>query len=870
MQYLYDFADADGSDKDLLGGKGAGLAEMTSLGLPVPPGFTITTDVCREAMSTGSLPDALWDEVDSAVGRLEEATGRTFGSGPEPVLLSVRSGARFSMPGMMDTVLNIGINDDVVQDLISWSGDAHFAWDAYRRFTQMYADVVLNIPDHHFQAVLTRLREERGVDDDSQLTAEDLEKATREFQSIVQEQRRGELPTDPVEQLRGATAAVFKSWSNKRAIDYRRINRIPDDLGTAATVQMMVFGDLGDDSGTGVCFTRDPATGERLSYGDYLPRAQGEDVVAGIRNTLSLDELAEIHPECHAELLEIMDRLEKHYRDMCDIEFTIERDKLYILQTRVGKRTAEAAVRLAVTMANEGLIDRNTAIKRVPPAALEQLHRPKIDPSSAPDPVVSGVAASPGAAAGKVVFSADRAVELANEGEQLILVRTETTPDDIHGMAAAAGILTSQGGKTSHAAVVARGMGKPAVTGAADLVVDTDAGIAHMLDHDIHEGDAITIDGTSGSVYVDAVELIPPEALDELEELLRWADEVRTLRVRANADTRADAVTARERGAEGIGLARTEHMFLGERLEVVQQIILAQDESQRTQALESLEKSQIEDFEGILEAMDGLPVVVRLLDPPLHEFLPSRLELEKEALRRVRAGRPIDDLQAMSEQVARWEEDNPMLGLRGVRLGLMVDELYRMQTRAAVTAYERRLDAGGNPQLEIMVPLVAEAEELRLMREMIEEEIADHLEIHIGTMIELPRAALTAGEIAGFADFFSFGTNDLTQMTYGLSRDDAEGLFLRDYLERGILPNDPFQTLDPGVGRLIRVACEEGKEANPELVLGLCGEHGGDPESIRFVHGLGLDYVSCSPPRVEGARLAAAQAELGADEAIDL
>ena len=863
MPHLYDFADADGSNKELLGGKGAGLAEMTSLGLPVPPGFTLTTDVCRHAMESGELPADLWSEVDAAVVRLEEATGRTFGMGPEPVLLSVRSGAKFSMPGMMDTVLNIGINDEIVQALITWSGDPHFAWDAYRRFTQMYADVVLGIPDNLFQEVLVDLRSEAGVEDDSQLSAEDLEAATRRFQAIVEEHRPGELPEEPIEQLRGAIAAVFNSWSNKRARDYRRLNRIPDDLGTAANVQMMVFGDLGEDSGTGVCFTRDPATGERLSYGDYLPRAQGEDVVAGIRNTMSLDELAGLHPECHTRLLEIMDQLEKHYQDMCDIEFTIERDILYILQTRVGKRTAEAAVRLAVTMAHEGMIDRNTAILRVSPATLEQLHRPKIDPSHAPKPVISGVAASPGAAAGKVVFTADRAVEMAQDGDAVVLVRPETTPDDIHGMAAAAGILTSQGGKTSHAAVVARGMGKPAVTGAADLVVDPEAGVAHLHDRDVHEGDHITIDGTSGAVYLDEVKLIPPETLDELEELLGWADEVRTMEVRANADTSEDAAVARERGAAGIGLARTEHMFMGERLDIVQQIILARDDAQRAEALETLEKMQIEDFAGLLEAMDGLPVVVRLLDPPLHEFLPSRLELEREALRRVRAGRPIDDLQAMSEQVARWEEVNPMLGLRGVRLGLIVAELYQMQARAAVTAYERRLADGGDPKLEIMIPLVAEVEELRRMREMIEEEIGEHTEIHIGTMIELPRAALTAGDIAGAADFFSFGTNDLTQMTYGLSRDDAEGIFLRDYLEQGILPSDPFQTLDIlGVGRLVELACIEGKKANPDLVLGLCGEHGGDPDSIKFVHGLGLDYVSCSPPRVEGARLAAAQAEL--------
>ena len=863
MPHLYDFATADGSNKDLCGGKGAGLAEMTSLGLPVPPGFIITTDVCRDTMTTGSVPDDLWDEVDAAVNRLETAAGRTYGSGPTPLLLSVRSGAKFSMPGMMDTVLNIGINEDIVTDLIAWSGDPHFGWDAYRRFIQMYADVVLRIPDHHFQSVLTGLREERGVTADFELSAEDLENVARRFLEIAEEHRPGELPSDPRRQLRGAIEAVFQSWSNKRAVDYRRINRIPDDLGTAANVQMMVFGDLGDDSGTGVCFTRDPATGARVSYGDYLPRAQGEDVVAGIRNTLSLDDLAGLHPRCHDELIEIMDQLEKHYRDMCDIEFTIERDTLYILQTRVGKRTAEAAVRIAVTMANEGLIDRKIAVTRVPPAALEQLHRPKVNPVGAPAPVAYGVAASPGAAQGKVVFTADRAVELAGTGESVILVRPQTTPDDIHGMYAAMGILTSQGGKTSHAAVVARGMGKPAVTGAAALVVDPDAGVAHVGDHDLHEGSEITIDGTNGAVYVDGVELIAPESIDDLDLLLTWADEIRTMGVRANADTPEDAAEARRRGAEGIGLARTEHMFLGERLGIVQRVILAPDEDHRSRALGELERMQIDDFEGILEAMDGLPVVVRLLDPPLHEFLPSRLELEREALRRVRAGRPIEDLQAMSEQVGRWEETNPMLGLRGVRLGLMVDQLYRMQARAAVTAYERRLQAGGKPVLEIMVPLVAEVEELRRMREMIIEEIGAHHEIKIGTMIELPRAALTAGDIAEVADFFSFGTNDLTQMTYGLSRDDAEGLFLRDYLERGIFVSDPFQALDQiGVGRLIRVACKEGRESNPDLTLGLCGEHGGDPESIKFVHSLGLDYVSCSPPRVEGARLAAAQAEL--------
>jgi pyruvate,orthophosphate dikinase len=871
MPQLYDFSATDGSDRDLLGGKGAGLARMTSLGLPVPPGFTITTDVCRAAMTTGQVPADLWPEVDAAVTRLEQETGRVFGGGPAPLLLSVRSGAKFSMPGMMDTILNLGLNDDVVKTLIEWSGDPHFAWDAYRRFVQMYADVVLGVDEHLFQGVLAELREKRGVDDDSELATEDLETATDRFRQIVERERPGELPYDPAEQLRGAITAVFESWNTKRAIEYRRINSIPDDLGTAANVQMMVFGDLGDDSGTGVCFTRDPSTGEKKVYGDYLPRAQGEDVVAGIRNTLTLDQLADLHPECHRQLLEIMGGLESHYGDMCDIEFTIERDILYMLQTRAGKRTAAAAVKMAVAMVGEGLIDRETAVSRVEPASLEQLHRPRLaDRAKGSPPLVVGVAASPGAANGIVVFTADDAVSESRNGVDVILVRPETTPDDIHGMAAAVGILTSQGGKTSHAAVVARGMGKPAVTGAAKLQVDPGAGIASTGTTDIRRGDVLTIDGTSGTVYVGEVELVPPEVPPELQQLLKWADEFRRLGVRANADLEVDATLARERGAEGIGLARTEHMFMGERLSIVQRVILSTDPGERSQALADLERQQIGDFESLLEAMDGLPVVVRLLDPPLHEFLPSRLDLEHEMLRRVRAGRPIDDLQAMSDQVARWEEDNPMLGLRGVRLGLMLTDLYRMQARAATTALTRRIQGGGSPHLEIMIPLVAAAEELIRMREMIENEIAEavagsgvDLDIPIGTMIELPRAALTAGEIAGVADFFSFGTNDLTQMTYGLSRDDAEGLFLRDYLEQGILSSDPFQTLDrSGVGRLVSVATREGREANPDLVVGLCGEHGGDPESIVFVHELGLDYVSCSPPRVEGARLAAAQAAL--------
>jgi pyruvate,orthophosphate dikinase len=845
---------------------------MTSLGLPVPPGFTITTDACRATMSTGEVPESLWEEVDAAVARLEAATGRTFGTGPVPLLLSVRSGAKFSMPGMMDTVLNLGINDEVVKSLIEWSGDPHFAWDVTRRFLQMYGDVVLGVDEKLFQDVLSDLRIRRTVEDDSELITEDLEAAARQFREIIERESPERLPDEPMDQLRGAITAVFKSWNTKRAKDYRRIHHIPDDLGTAANVQMMVFGDLGDDSGTGVCFTRDPGTGDKVLYGDYLPRAQGEDVVAGIRNTLTLNELAGLHPECHGQLIQIMSGLESHYRDMCDIEFTIERNVLYILQTRAGKRTAAAAVKMAVAMVKEGLIDRETAITRVEPSSIEQLHRPRVANSvKASSAIASGVAASPGAATGKVVFSSEDAVEEARHGAEVILVRPETTPDDIHGMDASVGILTSQGGKTSHAAVVARGMGKPAVTGAADLLVDARAGIASTDTFDIRAGDVITIDGTKGLVFAGEVELVAPDVPPQLGDLLQWADEFRQIGVWANADTAQDATLARSRGAEGIGLARTEHMFLGRRLAIVQRVILSTDPAERERALVELELQQVGDFESLLEAMDGLPVIIRLLDPPLHEFLPSRLELEHEMLRRVRAGQPIDDLQAMSDQVARWEEDNPMLGLRGVRLGLMLKDLYRMQARAATTALTRRIQAGGDPHLEIMIPLVAATEELVRMREMIEAEIAlatgssgVELPIPIGTMIELPRAALIAGEIARVADFFSFGTNDLTQMTYGLSRDDAEGLFLRDYLEQGILTSDPFQSIDrAGVGRLIRVATREGREANPGLMVGLCGEHGGDPDSIEFVHGLGLDYVSCSPPRVEGARLAAAQAALG-------
>jgi pyruvate,orthophosphate dikinase len=870
MKYVYDFSEGDATMRDLLGGKGSGLAEMVRLGLQVPPGFTITTDACRVVMREGEAPAEMWEQVDEALKRLEEQSGRSFGSGPTPLLVSVRSGAKFSMPGMMDTILNLGINDEVVDDLIRWSGDEHFVWDAYRRFIQMYGEVVLGVAEHRFQEVLADLRASRGVDYDSDLSADDLAHATNRFRRIVVADAGEAVPDDPRRQLRGAISAVFASWGNRRASDYRRLHGIPDDLGTAANIQMMVFGDLGSDSGTGVCFTRDPSTGERKPYGDYLEMAQGEDVVAGIRNTVTLDELAKLHPQCHSELLSVMDGLERHFRDMCDIEFTIEHDRLWILQTRAGKRTAPAAIRIAVAMCEEGIIDRAEAVSRVDPDSLEQLERPRIDESARGSAIATGVAASPGAAIGTAVFDADRAAEAGRAGKAVLLVRPETTPDDIHGMAAARGILTSQGGKTSHAAVVARGMGKPAVTGAGALFVDAGARRAIAGEHEFSEGDLITIDGTTGAVYLGAVPLVEPEPIPELGVLLSWADQFRQLGVRANADTGADAAEARQAGAEGIGLARTEHMFLGERTAIVQRIILNSEGPARNAAMADLKRQQVDDFEGLLAAMDGLPVIVRLLDPPLHEFLPSRLELEHEMVRRVRVGRSIADLEQMSAQVARFEEDNPMLGLRGVRLGLMVTDLYRMQVEAALEAVIRRLDAGGDPRLEIMIPLVASPEELRRMRTMIEEVVGvfaarsgRNLQVPVGTMIELPRAALVADQLAAVADFFSFGTNDLTQMTYGLSRDDAEASFLQTYLGEGILASNPFQTLDrEGVGRLIRVAAREGKEANPGLTVGVCGEHGGDPATIAFCREIGLDYVSCSTPRVKVARLAAAQAEL--------
>jgi len=862
--YAFDFSAGDGTDKDRLGGKGAGLAAMTALGLPVPPGFTLTTAACLRHLEAGDLPEEVWDETMDALGRLEAASGRTFGgTNGTPLLVSVRSGAKFSMPGMMDTVLNLGMNDAVRDALAAWSGEEQFAWDAYRRFVQTYGKVVLGADEGAFEPVLTELRERRGVTDDSLLTADDLREATRRFQEIVAATGTP-VPEDPKEQLRGAIAAVFSSWNNRRARDYRRIHGIADDLGTACNVQEMVFGDLGADSGTGVCFTRDPSTGESTPYGDYLPDAQGEDVVAGIRNTLSLDDLLERHPAQHAELMGVMERLEQHYRDMCDIEFTIEREKLWILQTRVGKRTAAAAIRIAVEMVAEGIIDRDTALLRIDPAVLDQLLHPRLDQPVAADPIARGLNASPGAACGAAVFDADRAVEMAGAGTPVILVRWETTPDDIHGMAAAEGILTSHGGRTSHAAVVARGMGTPAVTGAGGMIVDEANRRFTAGDVVVSEGDVITLDGGTGRVYLGRLPLTRPEPSGELEILLGWADEVRTLGVRANADDGATAREAARWGADGIGLARTEHMFMGERLPIVQQVILDEDPES---SLAALEKVQADDFEELLAAMDGKPVVVRLLDPPLHEFLPARIDLVMERSELIAKHADTGEIDHLIGAVRRLEESNPMMGLRGVRLGIVRPELYVAQVRAALEAVKRRLAVGGHPHLEIMVPLVSTAEELSRMEQMIRSEVEAagiDIDVPIGTMIEIPRAALTADRLAEHARFFSFGTNDLTQMTFGISRDDAQDAFLARYLEIGVLASDPFVSIDvEGVGRLVEIATTAGRGVRPDLEVGICGEHGGDPATIAFCHRVGLDYVSCSPPRVPIARLAAAQAALG-------
>ena len=851
--------------RGLLGGKGANLAEMSRIQVPVPPGFTVTTEACIAYLGAeGGFPADIWEQQIEALRRIEAETGKKFGDPENPLLVSCRSGAKFSMPGMMDTILNLGMNDKVAAGMVELTGDARFVYDSYRRLIQMFGTVVRGMEDEVFEEVLEHSRRAAGVSSDPELGAEDWMAITLRFQELVKTHPGAPFPTKPLEQLQAATEAVFESWNTKRAIDYRNASGIPHDIGTAVNIQTMVFGNMGETSGTGVVMSRNPSTGEPGLHGDFLVNAQGEDVVAGIRQTFPISALADSHPEIHAELNAVGSSLETSYSDICDIEFTIEKGKLWILQTRVGKRSGAAAVRAAVEMVDEGLIDRQTALMRVEPGQLEQLLVYGINEEKSPPPAFFGLDASPGAAVGKAVFDVHRAVEMAGEGTPVILVRWETTPDDIEALFASEGILTSHGGKTSHAAVVARAMGTPAVTGAAEISIDADQRLFTAPGGlRIREGDTIAIDGTTGRVFIGEVELVKPSPHAELETLLGWADQMRRLGVWANADTGKDAARAAELGAEGIGLARTEHMFMGDRLPVVRRIIMDQEPEK---ALLQLQQLQTDDFTALLEAMDGKPVVVRLLDPPLHEFLPDRWDLRDQYDQLRAAGESTAEVERIIEVVKSWEETNPMLGLRGVRLGLIRPSLYRVQIRAALQAIRRRLEAGGDPRLEIMVPLVSDPAEMERVAAMLSEEQAAFgvdRKVKLGNMVEIPRAALLAGELARISEFFSFGTNDLTQTTFGLSRDDAEVRFLNTYLADGVLSHNPFQSLDErGVGQLIKWATAEGKAVRPDLWVGLCGEHGGDPASIDFCHRVGLDYVSMSPPRIPGARLAAAQAAI--------
>ena len=890
-KYVYDFHEGNKDMKDLLGGKGANLAEMTNMGLPVPHGFTLTTEACLGYLEQGDWPAGVIDEAEEHLVRLEHTMDKRLGDPTDPLLVSIRSGAKFSMPGMMDTVLNLGLNEDSLKGLAhQMGGDMRFANDSYRRFIQMFGKIVMNVPGDAFEHALDDAKERKGGNaQDTDLDADDLRALIDRFLAIYQEHTGEAFPTDPRAQMRLATEAVFKSWNGKRAIDYRRQNKISDDLGTAVNVVAMVFGNRGDDSGTGVAFTRDPANGEKVPYGDYLANAQGEDVVAGIRNTLPLADLARIDPVSYGELLQVMHTLEMHYRDMCDIEFTIEKGKLWILQTRIGKRSVFGEWTMGYDMLNEGLITADEALLRVDANRLEELFKRRVRPDGA-QPIAKGLNASPGAATGRVVFTADEAQVWGKRGEAVILVRRETTPDDYHGMIASQGILTSAGGTNSHAAVVARGEGIPAVCGADAIKLDLDSRAFSANGTKVAEGDVITIDGFTGNVYLG--ELPMEESVLEkarsgddaareqkiwqaFEKLMAHADSRRRLRVRANADTPDQSTNARERGAEGIGLCRTEHMFLGEeRVEAVRQMIFAEMEQEEQAAYDVLLPLQREDFVGIFRAMSGLPVTVRLLDPPLHEFLPDQVELAVEVALGEARGEDVSEQKQILQKVNELHEMNPMLGLRGVRLGIVKPGLYAMQVRAICEAAARVKKEGGDPRVEIMIPLVATAPELQQMRAELEPVAQDVLaregvdlgHLEFGTMIELPRAAVTAGEIAESADFFSFGTNDLTQTAFGFSRDDI-GKFVGMYEERKLVPANPFVTVDiPGVGRLMSIACEEGKAANPSLHLGICGEHGGDPASVVFCHQIGLDYVSCSPFRVETARLAAGQAAIGEAE----
>ncbi|GGQ44753.1 pyruvate, phosphate dikinase [Streptomyces flaveolus] len=887
VKFVYDFTEGNKDLKDLLGGKGANLAEMTNLGLPVPPGFTITTEACKTYLDSGEEPAALRDEVSAHLDALEAKMGKKLGQADDPLLVSVRSGAKFSMPGMMDTVLNIGLSDKSVQGLAKQAGDDRFAWDSYRRLIQMFGKTVLGVDGDLFEEALEKAKEAKKVTVDTDLEAADLKKLVTAFKKIVKKEAGRDFPQDPREQMDLAIKAVFDSWNGDRAKLYRRQERIPHDLGTAVNVCSMVFGNLGPDSGTGVAFTRDPASGHQGVYGDYLQNAQGEDVVAGIRNTVPLAELEQIDKKSYDQLMQIMETLENHYLDLCDIEFTIERGQLWMLQTRVGKRTAGAAFRIATQLVDQGLIDEAEALSRVNGAQLAQLMFPRFDESAKVEKVGRGIAASPGAAVGKAVFDSYTAVKWSRSGEKVILVRRETNPDDLDGMIAAEGILTSRGGKTSHAAVVARGMGKTCVCGAEELEVDTKRRRMTVPGgHVVEEGDVISIDGSSGKVYLGEVPVVPSPVVeyfegrmhpgaddaDELVEavhrMMAFADRKRRLRVRANADNAEDALRARRFGAQGIGLCRTEHMFLGDRRELVERLILADTEAEREESLKELLPLQKQDFVQLFESMDGLPVTVRLLDPPLHEFLPDITELSVRVALAESRQEPHENELRLLQAVHRLHEQNPMLGLRGVRLGLVIPGLFTMQVRAIAEAAAERKAAKGDPRAEIMIPLVGTVQELELVRDEADQVIAEveaatgaKLKLSIGTMIELPRAALTAGQIAEAAEFFSFGTNDLTQTVWGFSRDDVEASFFTAYLEKGIFGVSPFETIDKdGVGSLVAAAAKAGRETRPDLKLGVCGEHGGDPESVHFFHEVGLDYVSCSPFRIPVARLEAGRA----------
>ncbi|NPC43089.1 pyruvate, phosphate dikinase [Nocardioides sp. zg-1230] len=884
MTWVYDFAEGSKDQKDLLGGKGANLAEMTNLGLPVPPGFTISTETCRAYLAEGGEPDGLAEEVTEHLAALEEAMGKKLGDADDPLLVSVRSGAKFSMPGMMETVLNVGLNDTSVGGLAARSEDERFAQDSYRRLLQMFGGTVLHVDSELFSEALDEAKRAKGTDSDLDLDADDLRGVVETFKAVIKEQTGRDFPQDPREQLDLAIRAVFDSWNTDRARLYRRQERIPEDLGTAVNVQAMVFGNFGMDSGSGVAFTRDPASGTQGEYGDYLQNAQGEDVVAGIRNTVSLADMAEIDRTSHDHLMQIMRRLERHYRDMCDIEFTVERGKLWMLQTRVGKRTPEAAFRIAVHMVDEGLIQMDEAVLRVTGDQLAQLMFPRFDESSERTLLATGMNASPGAAVGKAVFDSDTAVEWTERGEDVILVRKETNPDDLRGMVAARGILTSRGGKTSHAAVVARGMGRTCVCGAESLDVDTKAKEFRVRDGEVvREGDVISIDGTTGEVFAGAVPVADSvvvrhfegEKLDDdlalaVSRIMAHADGARRLRVRTNADTPDDAARARRFGAQGIGLCRTEHMFLGERRELVEKLIVAEDEDGVEAALAELLPLQRQDFTEILEAMDGLPVTIRLLDPPLHEFLPDLTDLSVEVALAEERGQVDERAATLLTHVRRMHEQNPMLGLRGVRLGIQIPGLFRMQARAIAEAAADRMEVHGTPRAEIMVPLVASVRELQIVRSQLEREIREvqesrgvKLDIAIGTMIELPRAAFLADRIAKSADFFSFGTNDLTQMAWGFSRDDVESAFFSRYFEHGIFDVSPFESLDQlGVGGMVEMGTKKGRKTRSDLKVGVCGEHGGDPLSVHFFDRVGLDYVSCSPFRVPVARLEAGRSVL--------